>query len=52
MKAGSGVEGRALRYRCLVLDHDDTAVMSTPLIHYPAHVKAMKRKFLRLASEL
>ena len=36
------MEKRALRYRCLVLDHDDTAVMSTPLIHYPAHVKAMK----------
>jgi phosphoglycolate phosphatase-like HAD superfamily hydrolase len=25
-----------------MLDHDDTAVMSTPLIHYPAHVKALK----------
>lgn len=24
------------RYRCLVLDHDDTAVMSTPCIHYPS----------------
>lgn len=36
------MEERALRYRCLVLDHDDTAVMSTPLIHYPAHVRAMK----------
>ena len=35
-------EERALRYRCLVLDHDDTAVMSTPLIHYPAHIKAMR----------
>ncbi|MCX7023354.1 MAG: HAD hydrolase-like protein [Spirochaetes bacterium] len=28
---------------CLVIDHDDTAVMSTPLIHYPAHVEAMRR---------
>jgi phosphoglycolate phosphatase-like HAD superfamily hydrolase len=36
------MEERALRYRCLVLDHDDTAVMSTPLVHYPAHVKAMR----------
>jgi len=36
------MEGRALRYRCLVLDHDDTPVMGTPLIHYPAHVMAMK----------
>ncbi|MDP3180037.1 MAG: hypothetical protein Q8M76_19145, partial [Spirochaetaceae bacterium] len=33
----------ALRYRCLVIDHDDTAVMSTPLVHYPAHVEAMRR---------
>ncbi len=24
-----------LKYRCLVLDHDDTAVKSTPEIHYP-----------------
>jgi hypothetical protein len=25
------MEEQALRHRCLVLDHDDTAVMSTPL---------------------
>lgn len=31
-----------LRYRCLVLDHDDTAVMSTPEIHYPSFVEALK----------
>jgi len=31
------------RYRCLVVDHDDTSVMSTPRIHYPAHVEAMRR---------
>jgi beta-phosphoglucomutase-like phosphatase (HAD superfamily) len=31
------------RYRCLVVDHDDTSVMSTPSIHYPAHVEAMRR---------
>jgi phosphoglycolate phosphatase/pyrophosphatase PpaX len=31
-----------LRYRCLVVDHDDTSVMSTPGIHYPAHVEAMR----------
>ena len=30
------------RYRCLVLDHDDTVVKSTPDIHYPSFVKAMK----------
>jgi beta-phosphoglucomutase-like phosphatase (HAD superfamily) len=31
-----------LRYPCLVVDHDDTSVMSTPAIHYPAHVEAMR----------
>ena len=30
-----------MRYRCLVLDHDDTAVDSTATIHYPAHLRAM-----------
>ncbi len=30
-------------YRCLVVDHDDTSVMSTPCIHYPAHVEALRR---------
>lgn len=32
----------ALRYRCLILDHDDTAVKSTPDIHYPSFVEALK----------
>jgi phosphoglycolate phosphatase/pyrophosphatase PpaX len=31
-----------LRYKCLILDHDDTAVNSTAVIHYPAHVEVMK----------
>ena len=31
-----------MRYRCLVLDHDDTVVNSTATIHYPAFVAAMK----------
>ena len=31
------------RYRCLVLDHDDTAVFSTPQIHYPAFCEALQR---------
>ncbi|MBN1836418.1 MAG: HAD family hydrolase [Spirochaetales bacterium] len=30
-----------MRYRCLILDHDDTAVDSTAVIHYPAHVRAL-----------
>jgi len=34
---------RALtRYRCLILDHDDTAVDSTGRIHYPAHRRTME----------
>ena len=32
-----------LRYPCLVLDHDDTAVDSTSMIHHPAHVEVMKQ---------
>jgi phosphoglycolate phosphatase/pyrophosphatase PpaX len=32
-----------LRYHCLVVDHDDTSVMSTAKLHYPAHVEAMRR---------
>jgi len=31
-----------MRYRCLILDHDDTAVNSTATIHYPAHRRAME----------
>ncbi len=30
------------RYPCLVVDHDDTSVMSTPILHYPAHVEALR----------
>lgn len=30
-------------YRCLIMDHDDTVVTSTPQIHYPAHVETLKR---------
>jgi phosphoglycolate phosphatase/pyrophosphatase PpaX len=32
-----------LRYRCLILDHDDTAVDSTSSVHYPAHVEVMRQ---------
>jgi beta-phosphoglucomutase-like phosphatase (HAD superfamily) len=32
----------ATRYRCLIIDHDDTAVDSTRRLHYPAHVKVME----------
>jgi beta-phosphoglucomutase-like phosphatase (HAD superfamily) len=29
-------------YRCILIDHDDTAVDSTSVIHYPAHVEALR----------
>lgn len=31
-----------VRYKCLILDHDDTAVDSTGRIHYPSFVAALK----------
>lgn len=31
-----------LRFRCLLLDHDDTTVKSTKEIHHPAHVESVK----------
>ena len=30
-----------MKYKCLVLDHDDTTVDSTPCIHYPAFLKIL-----------
>ena len=32
-----------MKYRCLVLDHDDTTVNSTPCIHYPAFLKILEK---------
>lgn len=29
------------RYKCLILDHDDTVVNSTPMVHYPAFMAAL-----------
>lgn len=31
-----------MRYKCLILDHDDTVVDSTARIHYPAFLEALK----------
>lgn len=31
-----------LRYKCLLLDHDDTVVNSTATIHYPAFLEALR----------
>ncbi len=38
-----GREGLSLdlKYKCLILDHDDTAVKSTPNIHYPSFIEAL-----------
>ena len=36
-------------FTCLVIDHDDTSVASTPGIHYPAHVEALRQLRPRLA---
>jgi phosphoglycolate phosphatase/pyrophosphatase PpaX len=32
-----------MKYKCLILDHDDTSVESTAHIHYPAHLEVMKQ---------
>lgn len=31
-----------MKYRCLILDHDDTVSESTPDIHYPSFIEAMR----------
>ena len=33
-----------VRYRCLVLDHDDTVTDSTAKVHYPAFLKALEEQ--------
>jgi beta-phosphoglucomutase-like phosphatase (HAD superfamily) len=35
-------KGEPTRYRCLILDHDDTAVDGTARVHYPAHLKVLE----------
>ena len=32
-----------MKYKCLILDHDDTSVSSTAEIHYPAHVETIRQ---------
>ncbi|KAL7721019.1 Haloacid dehalogenase-like hydrolase domain-containing protein [Entamoeba marina] len=34
----------SLKYKCLLLDHDDTSVDSTPHLHYPAYLDFMKSR--------
>ena len=36
------MSGEKLKYKCLVLDHDDTVMDSTRLIHYPAFLVYLK----------
>jgi phosphoglycolate phosphatase-like HAD superfamily hydrolase len=31
-----------MKYKCLILDHDDTSVESSPKVHYPAFIESMK----------
>ena len=39
----SRIMAAALRYRLLLLDHDDTTVASTETIHYPAHIESIRQ---------
>lgn len=32
-----------MRFRCLLLDHDDTTVRGTEEVHYPAHVESLRQ---------
>ena len=32
-----------MKYKCLILDHDDTVADSSATIHYPAHLEIMRR---------
>ena len=38
-----------MKYRCLVLDHDDTVVNSTATIHYPCFVEYLEKFFPHLS---
>ena len=41
----------SIRFKCLILDHDDTAVDSTASIHYPAHVEIMNPELYLLTAD-
>ena len=32
-----------MKYKCVILDHDDTSVSSTAEIHYPAHIETIRQ---------
>lgn len=35
-------KNRTLKVKCLILDHDDTVVKSTPEINFPAFLQSLK----------
>jgi beta-phosphoglucomutase-like phosphatase (HAD superfamily) len=41
MGSSSAIGPDGLRYSCLLIDHDDTAVDSMSVVHYPAHLEAL-----------
>lgn len=40
-----------MKYKCLVLDHDDTVVASTATIHYPCFIEYLEKYYPSLASQ-
>ncbi len=40
-----------MNYKCLILDHDDTAVNSTATIHYPCFVEYLEKYYPRFADQ-
>lgn len=42
LSKGKVCDMRKIRYKCLVLDHDDTTVKSTPDVHYPQWLETLE----------
>ena len=40
-----------MKYKCLVLDHDDTIVNSTATVHYPCFLKYLEQKHPKIANK-
>ena len=40
-----------MKYKCLILDHDDTVVNSTATIHYPCFIKYLRERLPHLADK-
>jgi beta-phosphoglucomutase-like phosphatase (HAD superfamily) len=41
MGSSSAIGQDGIRFSCLLIDHDDTAVDSMSVVHYPAHLEAL-----------